>query len=74
MTRSNSGWLPQVAGVGGPFNPATLDSVEGYLAMDPNNVDGCDGFTSRYEGAILLVKRGNCFFQAPVVELPLLSI
>lgn len=53
----------EVAGVGGPFNPATVDSVEGYLAMDPNNVDGCESFTQRYEGAILLVKRGNCFFQ-----------
>lgn len=52
--------------MGGPFNPATVDSVEGYLAMDPNNVDGCESFTQRYEGAILLVKRGNCFFQAAV--------
>lgn len=50
-------------GVGGPFNPATLDVVEGYLATASDNVDGCEAFEQRFEGAILLVKRGNCFFQ-----------
>lgn len=54
----------QVPGVGGPFNPATLDSAEGFLAAgNDGNEDGCDVFHERLDGKVLLVKRGNCFFQ-----------
>ena len=53
----------EVPGVGGPFNPATLDSAEGFLAASDGNEDGCDVFHERLDGKVLLVKRGNCFFQ-----------
>lgn len=49
--------------MGGPFNPATLDSAEGFLAASDGNEDGCDVFHERLDGKVLLVKRGNCFFQ-----------
>ena len=54
--------------MGGPFNPATLDSAEGFLATSDGNEDGCDVFHERFDGKVLLVKRGNCFFQVRLVK------
>ncbi|CAK9044440.1 unnamed protein product [Durusdinium trenchii] len=53
----------QVTGIGGSFNPVHVDSASGHLATATNNPDACDPFVERFDGAVLLVKRGRCFFQ-----------
>lgn len=50
----------QVTGIGGSFNPVHVDSASGHLATATNNPDACDPFVERFDGAVLLVKRGRC--------------
>lgn len=50
----------RVSGVGGHFNPSHVDAVSGHLATAPRNMDACEAFSERYDGAVLLVKRGKC--------------
>lgn len=53
----------EVPGVGGHFNPADVDAAVGPLAKSADNEDGCVPFAERFDGAVLLVRRGGCFFQ-----------
>jgi len=53
----------EVPGVGGHFNPADVDAAVGTLAKSEDNEDGCVPFAERFDGAVLLVRRGGCFFQ-----------
>lgn len=56
------------SGVGGYFNPPAILEVEGVLAIDPKNVDGCQDFTRRMDGQIALVRRGNCWFHSKALK------
>jgi hypothetical protein len=56
------------SGVGGYFNPPAILVVEGVLAIDPKNVDGCQDFTLRMDGQIALVRRGNCWFHSKALN------
>ncbi|CAJ1445579.1 unnamed protein product, partial [Effrenium voratum] len=57
----------EVSGVGGHFNPVSLDAVSGHLAAAPN-LDLCSPLEQRFEGTVLLALRGNCFFQVKAVN------
>jgi len=53
-----------VAAVGGSFNPARLLAVEGRLTLEQSNEDGCNPYGDiRLDGAIVLAKRGGCWFH-----------
>lgn len=51
------------AAAGGSFNPVQLWTVSGPLAFEKENMEGCTSFSQHYDGAILLVERGGCWFH-----------
>eukprot|EP00929_Paragymnodinium_shiwhaense_P101514 TRINITY_DN64668_c0_g1_i1.p1 TRINITY_DN64668_c0_g1~~TRINITY_DN64668_c0_g1_i1.p1 ORF type:complete len:765 (-),score=147.19 TRINITY_DN64668_c0_g1_i1:940-3234(-) len=55
-------------GVGGSFDPPVLGPVTGRTIMVASNVDGCTPFQERLDGMILLVARGNCWFQGKALN------
>lgn len=48
---------------GGTFNPLHEAGFAGPLAHEVKNEHGCDAFEKRYEGAVVVVKRGKCWFH-----------
>eukprot|EP00930_Biecheleria_cincta_P043459 TRINITY_DN29840_c0_g1_i1.p1 TRINITY_DN29840_c0_g1~~TRINITY_DN29840_c0_g1_i1.p1 ORF type:complete len:878 (+),score=178.42 TRINITY_DN29840_c0_g1_i1:88-2721(+) len=57
-----------VSGAGGFFNPVSVESVEGKLAHPAENLHGCESFEHTYPGAVLIVKRGECFFHQKAMK------
>jgi len=56
-------------GLAGSFGPSDINDVEGHLFLDELNLDGCMPFQNKSAvGAILLVKRGNCWFHHKVLH------
>ena len=66
--------LPGVSGatlthaVGGTFNPTGLDEAEGTLIHVKANAAGCEDFAERLDGAVVLVRRGSCWFHTKALR------
>jgi len=57
-----------IRGVGGSFNPASCGQAEGTLMHDKSNPEGCNRFSEKLDGAIVLVQRGKCWFHAKALN------
>lgn len=66
--RSGGGGRNGISAVGGSFNPAGCRHMEGTLAHVESNADGCSPFADRLDGAIVLVKRGKCWFHSKALN------
>lgn len=62
---------PELIGIGAlqGTGPALLDNVEAEIAVDTNNLDGCDTFSEGFfTGKIALIQRGTCNFYVKVLN------
>jgi len=65
VSRSGEADIP---GVRSSFNPTSGGNVEGRLSQSATNTHGCTLFEERFDGFILLVKRGKCWFHTKAVN------